>query len=316
MLEPCRVHFGSLDIRYRAANNRYVEMLTPLFRVWPSLDDDVVPDVELDIVDSEERRPRAEDVKDIMGIETSGGKVRVTSAMADLTLDRDVTPNRAVLTVHTAGQDLQTVDHYMVMLMHKLLQLFDRLRLHGAGVILRDRTYVFLGDKGAGKSTLSLALGRAGGVVLADDQLVLHRENGAVSVSGVDGDLRLTDETERHFLNEPIDVVPKDFTGTLKKEVPLAALVPAEPRRDHKPDVLIFSRVGAELEITDLSRSAALRRIVDSVLHLHRFSGPEDMRDFLGMVTAFVNAVTVYELALSPRLSDLDGLPERLAALA
>ncbi len=317
MTPDCRrVHFGSLDIRYHAANPRYVEMLTPLFRVWPSPDDDAVPDVELVVVDGEERRPRVECVKDIMGIESSGGTVRVTTAMGDLTLEQNVVPHRAELVVHAAGQDPQTVDHYMVMLIHKLLQLSGRLRLHGAAVVLLGRTYVFLGDKGAGKSTLSLALGRAGGIVLADDQLVLRRMKGALSVSGVDGDLRLTDETERHFFSEPIDAVQRDFTGTLKKEVPLGDLVLAEPRLDHAPDVLLFSRVGAELGIADFSRSAALRRIVDSVLHLHRFSGPDDMRDFLGMVTAFVNAVTVYELSLSPRLADLDGLAARLAELA
>ena len=33
---------------------------------------------------------------------------------------------------------------------------------------------MFLGDKGAGKSTISLALGRAGATVLADDQIVIR----------------------------------------------------------------------------------------------------------------------------------------------
>jgi hypothetical protein len=310
-----RVHFGSLDIRYHTVNPRYVELLTPLFRIWPSPDIDAAPDLELVVVDGEECRPRVEQVEDIMRIESSGGTVRVTTAMTELTLDRDVVPNRAELVVHAAGQDPLNVEHYLVMVIHKLLQLFGRLRLHGAAVVLRGRTYVVLGDKGAGKSTLALALGRAGGTVLADDQLVVRYANGEVSVSGVDGDLRLTDETERHFFSEPIDAVPQDFAGTPKKEVPLAELVPAQPRLDHAPDVLLFSRVGTELGIKDHSRSAALHRIVGGILHLHRFAGADDMREFLGMVTAFVNAVTVYELTLSPCLGDLAGLEKRLAKL-
>jgi hypothetical protein len=218
--------------------------------------------------------------------------------------------------VHAAGQRDENVDHYMVMVMHKLLQLYGRIRLHGAAVVLRGRTYVVLGDKGAGKSTLALVLGRAGGTVLADDQVVVRGVNGAVSVSGVDGDLRLTAESERHFFSEPIDVMPQDFAGIPKKEVPLADLVPAQPRVDHVPDALLFSKVGSELGIEHLPRRVALRRIIDGIITLHRFAGPDDMREFMGIVTAFVNSVVAYELSLSPRLADLDRLAACLEDLA
>jgi hypothetical protein len=171
---------------------------------------------------------------------------------------------------------------------------------------------VFLGDRGAGKSTISLALGRAGATVLADDQIVVCSTDGRVFVSGVDGALRVTEKTEDFFFTAPIDAPAADFAGVAKKEVALADHVPAAPGVDEVPNELMFCCVGDRFELRPLARSEAVRRVAGSVLPHHRFAGAEDQADFLGLVTTFVQSVDVFELQLSPNLADLDRLVDRL----
>lgn len=311
-LTPCRVRFGSLDLRLHPGHRRYVEILPNALRVWPSPDDVTAPALELVAIDGAERRPRAEQTDDVLRMTATEEGVRVFTAISELVLERGRSPARASLTVHVSGQDPRSVNRYIVMHLQKLLQLLGCLRLHGAAAVLDGRTHVFLGDKGAGKSTLSLALGRAGATVLADDQLVVRHGQHGTLLSGVDGGLRLTEKTERHFFAERLNGAPQDFAGTLKKEVALADYVPARPGVDEVPHTLFFSRVGESLTVEPMSRSIAARRILDAVLPLHRFAGPEDLSDFLGLVTSFVHAVEAFDLCLSPDLADLDQFVNRL----
>jgi hypothetical protein len=306
--ETCRARFGSLDIRLHAGHRRYVDILPHAFRLWPVADDATAPGVELVAVDGTEPRPPAGQAGDFLRIETEAGTVRVSTAISELRLDRMTTPACARLVVHVDDQQDAFVDHYIVMHLQKLLQQMGRLRLHGAAVELGGRTAVFLGDKGAGKSTISLALGRAGATVLADDQIVIRRTDGEVLVSGVDGALRVTEKTERYFFDAPIRVPSADFGGVAKKEVALADHVAASPGVDVVPSDLLFCHVGDHFEIRPLARSEAVRRVVHSVQSLHRFAGPDDQADFLGLVTTFVQSVDVFELELSPDLAELDRL--------
>jgi hypothetical protein len=306
-LSTCRVRFGSLDIRLRPGHRRYLDILPTGFRIWPALDD--LGDVDLDLVarDGDQRRPPAQELADLFRIESANGATRVSTAISELALG-EPTARDASLVVHVEDQDPRYVDHYVVMNLQKLLQLLGLFRLHGAAMILDGRTYVFLGGKGAGKSTLSLALGRAGAAVLADDQLVVRRSDAGVHVSGVDGGLRLTPETEAHFFARPLDEPLRDYAGTAKKEVRLADHVLAEPGVDHAPHTVLFTRVADDCRLEALPRSVGVRRILQDVLPVHRFAGPADQQDFLALVTAFVQAVDVFELALSPDLRELDSV--------
>lgn len=267
-------------------------------------------------MDGPESRSRAGQAGDLLRIETEGATVRVSTAISDLTLDRTTTPACARLVVHVANQPDEFVDHYIMMHLQKLLQQLGRLRLHGAAVKLGGRTTVFLGDKGAGKSTISLAMGRAGATVLADDQIVIRRDDGAVLVSGVDGALRVTEKTERYFFDAPIRAIPAYFGGVAKKEVALGDHVPASPGVDEVLSELVFCHVGDRFEIRPLARREAVRRVVQSVQSLHRFAGPEDQADFFGLVAAFVQSVDVFELQLSPDLAELDRLIDHLGRSA
>jgi hypothetical protein len=88
---------------------------------------------------------------------------------------------------------------------HRALFLLERVYLHAAGVVFGETCWVFVGDKGSGKSTLSLALGAAGATVLADDHVVLARDGERFLASGCDGEARVLDDVERHLFGTPVD---------------------------------------------------------------------------------------------------------------
>lgn len=270
-------------------------------RIWPG----VAPDVILRV----DTRPDAQpDVRrgDALAIVRRGTCVHVTCDLMSLDADLAERPIQATLTLHAPGWSDADLEHGFAMFVHKLLQLCEVVRLHGAAVDIDGRTHVLLGDKGAGKSTTSLALGQAGGAVLADDQIVVRRRAGRIVVSGCDSNIRLTEESERHLLPAPLDAAPQDFAGTLKKEVTLEGLVPVIPYQDRHADRVYFPRVGRRFDARPVTGREAAIRILDAIAPAHSFAGPADRWDLLRLVTAFVAPAQCFDVALSPNLGELD----------
>jgi hypothetical protein len=205
---------------------------------------------------------------------------------------------------------------HLAVLFHKLLFLLDRVVLHGAAVELGGKVCVFLGDKGAGKSTIALRLARAGGTVLGEDHLVLRRRDGGFVVSGCDERSRLTRKTEEFFFDEPLDIVPADFAGTPKKEVPAARLFRSLPYTDATPHYLFFPRVGERFGAERLSARSMLLELMRATGKLQRFVDPIDRTRFLDFLAAFTPSVDGYAVELTPDLVDLDQLVGFLNDLA
>ncbi|MGH7265594.1 MAG: hypothetical protein ACREMB_12190 [Candidatus Rokuibacteriota bacterium] len=226
------------------------------------------------------------------------------SALVDLT----GSPARAEIAVLEPDMPHFDLCVHLAVVFHKLLLLLDRVVLHAAAVRLAGRVSLFLGDKGAGKSTISLRLARAGGTVLGEDHLILKRSAGRFWVSGCDERSRMDARTERYFFAEPLAAEPADFAGTLKKEVPAADVFHSEPYTDQRADLLFFSRVGTTFGITPLSRGMALLKLMQAAGRLQRFVDPTDHGRFLGMLSAFVPTVSAYQLDLSADLRELDRL--------
>jgi hypothetical protein len=293
-----------------------VELLPDHFRVWSTPDSPTVPDLELVVDEQPDRRPPVETVDDPLVLRREDGLCRVTTTISTLVVDARANPITARLTLWPAAQRPEYVDHYVVVNLRALLRILGRVQLHGAASRLGSRTMVFLGDKGAGKSTLTLALGRAGATALADDQLMLRVDGPRVWISGVDGGLRVTAQTEEHFFRAPLTVDAQDFGGLRKKEVPLREHVHAAPGIEHVPDAIFFPRVGEAFELAPIERGVATRRILTAVAPLHRFAGPTDQQAFVRMITALVRAVEVFDLRLSPDLDELERVVATLAGHA
>jgi len=221
-------------------------------------------------------------------------------------------PVRVDVAVQEAGIVHFDVCVHLTVVLHKVLLLLDRIVLHAAAVRFAGRVSLFLGVKGAGKTTSSLRLGRAGATVLGDDHVILTRGHAGFRVSGCDERSRLDAKTERHFFPELLSIPPRDFAGTLKKEVPAREVFHSQPYTDHRPDLVFFTRVGTSFAITPLPRQATVLRLMRAAGQLQRFADPGDSSSFLDMLSDFARGVDAYDLQLSPDLRELDRLVQFL----
>ena len=224
----------------------------------------------------------------------------------------DERPVRMRIVVRQPGADRYELRVHFAAVLQKLFFLMDHVVLHAAAVRLDDRVHVFVGDKGAGKSTLCLGLARAGGTVLGEDHVILRRTPSGFLVSGGDERSRVTEQTEAHFFREPLPVPPKDFAGTPKKEIRMGDVVASRPYEDFPAHCLHFPWVTGRLELRPLKAQPALLRLMKYTGHFHRFAGGADQARFLGMLADFVAGVRTFELALSRDLGDLSRLATAL----
>ena len=224
----------------------------------------------------------------------------------------DAAPVRIRVVVRQPEADRFELRVHFSAVLNKLLFLMDHVVLHAAAVRLDDRVHVFVGDKGAGKSTLCLGLARAGGTVLGEDHVILRRSSDGFLVSGGDERSRVTEQTERHFFSEPLDIAPKDFAGTPKKEIRMGDYFLSRPYEDFPAHCLHFPWVTGSLSIRPLKAQPALLRFMKYTAHFQRFAGGADQARFLDMLSGFVAGVRTFELTLSRDLNDLDRLAAAL----
>lgn len=228
-------------------------------------------------------------------------ETEVLYAEADLT--QATVPIR--LEVRQPQADRFELRVHFAAVMNKLLFLMDHVVLHAAAVRLEERVHVFVGDKGAGKSTLCLGLAREGGTVLGEDHVVLRRTPGGFLVSGGDERSRVTEQTERHFFAQPLQVTPKDFAGTPKKEIRMGDFFASRPYEDFTAHCLHFPWVTGQLELRPIRAQPALLRLIKYTGHFQRFAGAADQARFLDLLAEFVGGMRTYELGLSRDLNDL-----------
>ena len=232
------------------------------------------------------------------------------SAVLDLAAD----PIRADLALLRPQPPHFELCVHLAVVFHKLLFLLDRVVLHAAAIRLGGHVSVFVGDRGAGKSTIALRLSRAGGTVLGEDHVILKRAGATFVISGCDERSRLDEKTERHFFDRPLPVAPADFAGRLKKEMPAHAVFSSQPYTDERADLVFFARSAPTFAITRLPRRLALLKLMEAAGKLQRFVDPTDRGHFLDLLSDFVHTVTPYDLALSQDLRDLDRLVEFIGA--
>jgi hypothetical protein len=195
---------------------------------------------------------------------------------------------------------------HLSVVMNKLLLLLGRIYLHAGAVSTRGVTSAFAGSKGAGKSTLCLALARAGATLLADDHLVVRRGAGVFMASGCEDVARVTAQTEALLLPGRLTATAQDFGGTLKKEFAVTDWFDARPFEEFELHRLYLTRVGERTAITRLSPRVGLFRLLEWTRSAHRLADTEDHRRHLEFFSALANRVEISELELSPDLNDLD----------
>jgi hypothetical protein len=316
-LPPALLRFGSLRGRFRSSRPLYTEEVALVFGAEILSPDGPDPaGVRFDLIiedqpagfsGSEPKAPRN-------GIWLGGPPDRpvvATPAMwAELLLDAD--PIGIRLWVRQPDLIRQDLHVHFGVILNKILFLMDHVVLHAAAVRVRDSVHVFVGEKGAGKSTVCLGLAKAGGTVLGEDHVILRRATPGYRVSGGDERSRLTERTERHFFPESLPVPARDFAGTPKKEIRMGDFFSSRPYEDFHAHALHFPRVGSRLALHPLKPQEALLRLLKYTSHMQRFASPADQARFLDFLNGFVATVTTHEVELSPDLGELDQLVRSL----
>jgi hypothetical protein len=127
------------------------------------------------------------------------------------------------------------------------LRLGGRLVLHGDAVAVNDGSLAWLGNKGAGKSTLAAAFVAAGYPLLTDDQIVIWPQADGAGIAPGIMRLHLWPESlpvmgptaDGDHFDQPFDVFPKGYVAMTSPAAPsrpdrltsLRAIYVLQPRR-------------------------------------------------------------------------------------
>ena len=228
-----------------------------------------------------------------------------------VTIDHAQHPVRIRVRVRPGDRSHYDLCVHLAVVFHKILFLLDRVVLHAAAVRIAGRVAIFIGDRGAGKTTTALALSRAGGTVLGEDHLILRRSGDGFYVSGCDERWRVDEKTERHFFDTPLPLEPANYAGRMKKEVTVRN-VASQPFTDERPAQLFFMRAGNRFDISPIPRGVTALRLMEEAGKLQRFVDADDRLRFLTLVSDFVPTITPYALQRTDDLRDLDRLIEFL----
>ena len=190
--------------------------------------------------------------------------------------------------------------------------------LHGNAASLGDRSIVWLGDKGAGKSTLSAAFLDGGYELITDDQVVLYPDASSWRPGYGVPRIRLWPDSLGHVSASTLEAYRQplgdNVKGWLETDVsvraeitgpPVAAICLLEPRQAGLDEV----------RITPLSRGRGLQ-----TLHRHRLARlslpltPEQLNVEFARLARLASAVPVYSVQLPDDLRFLPAAVEQLAA--
>jgi hypothetical protein len=310
VLPPVGVRLGSLACALVSGPQHYCRMLASAFGtdLVPLAELSERPEVEISIRES--AIPFTAPPTDRLTISRTerGRRLETDPLTCDVHLDR--TPRIEFVVRQPDMADVRLAYHFWI-LTHRWLLLLDRVVLHAAAILLGESVLLFCAPKGAGKSTLSVSLAAAGAVILAEDHVMVRRSGEELLVSGCSGRMRVTRQTEQHFLPGLLPADAVDVPGC-KKEFQGHHLFATRPYVDFRPHRLFFNRVGTAYGVRPLSKKEALLGLIRHTSELYRFGGPHDYGEFLALLSDLSVQVPAFDLELSDRLEDLDHLAQRL----
>ncbi len=304
------LRLGNLRCTIVSSHERYTAMVAEVYGTPLIASGDAPADLTISIAE-DVSAPRAF-LGDRLVVRREAGVCTLQSDPVTCRVRAGAAPTEIALVVHDPGLRADLLAYHFWILLNRTLLLLDRVMLHAAALAYRGSVSLFAGDRGAGKSTISVVLAHAGAEVLAEDHVVATRRDGLTVVSGCNDRMRVTAETERHFLNGRLGLATVDVGGVTKKEFPAGRFFAARPHEERPVTRMFFPRVGERFEVRPLSRRAALLRLMQVTGGMLRFHDRTDYADFLSLLADLIAGIPCHELELSPRLADLARLVELL----
>lgn len=306
------LRIGSLSVLLYTPRRYYMETLAESFSSSLEESDSGFAGSQQVIVTFTEGRSdklaRPEVPEDGLVIEWRESGCRIYTEALTADVDRDWAP--AKIQVDVLGYDFPPYDLkvHLTVVFTRILFALGRIRLHAAAVSFDNKVSLFIGDKGAGKSSICIALARRGGNILADDDVIVWKTDDGFVASGCDETLRMLDDTERHFFGRPPEGVMVMAENGVKKQIQVRNHFRSAPFRDFPIHALFFVRVGKAFVIRPATRLESLLRLMNETSRTHRVADRPDHQAYLAYLSQLVNGVPSYHLELSSDLSDLGRL--------
>ena len=177
-----------------------------------------------------------------------------------------------------------------------LAELLKRLGLymaHAAGVAVNGKGLLIAGESGAGKTTLAIALVRAGFAFLADDTLFLSTSKGLRALAFPD-EFDITPQTAAFF--PELRRLEQASLPIWREKRPICAgeVYQTEPCWECKPAIMVFPRPARSRESTlaPMPKDQALLELVCNVLR----TDPRSAQAHLDALAALVKQCRCYRL--------------------
>jgi hypothetical protein len=184
--------------------------------------------------------------------------------------------------------------------------------LHAAAITRQGRGYLFPGDSGSGKTTIALGLLRRGCGYLADDKVLLRREDaGAIAALAFTHRFNIDADLTRFYPEVSGLESPSPLPPTAKRPFDVSKLYPNAFRPRCRPSALIHLQraPGGVSRISPLSPTASLVRLTrQTILASRRDRAAMQLRLLGDLVTSVDNY-------LVENGRDPAGSPERLLEL-
>lgn len=311
------LRFGSLTARVYYQRASYLDAVEELFRLRPGGARDAVHsgngtntvDAIMYIFDGDRDRLSLHALPDRPVVDRPLERlVEIQQGVAHGWIYRGKSPVELYIAIDREHETPTLLLHSLMVVINKILSHQDRYHLHAAAVALNHKTSLFVGGKGAGKSTISLGLGRAGGTVLSEDHVMLRRADGRFLVSGCDSKMHLTEKSERHFFDLPLEARVVQSAGVPKKQVDMVGMVDCRPYEERQVAALFFCEVGDQFAIRSLSKEEASARLLEPLTERHRFVDPAEQQSFVALFCQLAESCPTWALTLSPNIADLSRL--------
>lgn len=241
-----------------------------------------------------------------------GGVSSISTGRFQVLLYKDENPPLILIFVREPQYSREAFHGHVFEIIHKILFSLDRFYIHAAALELGGRVSAFIGDKGAGKSTVTLMMAREGARILSDDHVVFRKGDGGFLVSGCEDRGRVTGETEKAVFDRRLDQKAERFGGVLKKEIMLGDYFECAHFTDFPLDNIFFLRVGDDFRIAPVSRREAVLNLIEKTKPFFRSNAGSDFGDYLTYFSELTGSAAVYDLELSKDLADLKMLADFL----
>ncbi len=221
-------------------------------------------------------------------------------------------PGRArASAIQLEEEDLWSLSHPLFTLpLVELLKHQGLYGLHAGGVCRDGRALLLPGTRGSGKSTLTLALVRAGFGFLGDDTLFLARRPKGLKILAFPDELDLTDQTVAFFPELAPLLVPSRPAGWRKRQLRAERTYDTEVVWECEPALLVFPQVAGvrESRLAPMPKDEALLELAPNVL----LTDPESSQAHFDALAELVERSDCWRLETG---TDLDEAVRLLEAL-